>query len=57
MMEYTAVGDAAAVKRYLDDFSRHTGADELIVTLISRTLDKRLRAASILADLTHESAA
>ena len=35
MMQYTAVGEPDAVKRYLDDFARHTGADELIVTLMS----------------------
>ena len=57
MMEYTAVGDAAAVRRYLDGFAQQTGADELIVTLTSRTLEQRLRAASILADLAQESAA
>lgn len=49
MMEYTAVGDAAAVKRYLEGFAQHTQADELIVTLMSPTLEERLRAAAILA--------
>jgi putative transposase len=45
------VGDPPAVKRYLDDFARHTGADELIVTLNSPTLDDRLRAAALLAEV------
>jgi luciferase family oxidoreductase group 1 len=57
MMEYTAVGDPPAVKRYLDDFARHTAADELIVTLTSPTLEDRLRSASILADVAELSAA
>ena len=50
MMQYTAVGDGAAVTRYLDDFAAHIEADELIVTLSSPTLDDRLRAATILAE-------
>jgi luciferase family oxidoreductase group 1 len=49
MMEYTAVGDAGAVQRYLDAFAEHTQADELIVTLTSSTLEQRLRAATILS--------
>jgi len=57
MMEYTAVGDACAVKRYLDEFARHTAADELIVTLTSPTLEARLRAATILASLGEPPAA
>jgi luciferase family oxidoreductase group 1 len=51
MMECTAVGDAPAVKSYLDGFARDTEADELIVTLMSPTLDDRLRSATILADV------
>jgi luciferase family oxidoreductase group 1 len=51
MMEYTAVGDPPAVKRYLDEFAAYTGADELIVTLLSPTLDLRLRAATLLAEV------
>jgi luciferase family oxidoreductase group 1 len=54
MMEYTAVGDAAAVKRYLDDFAAHTAADELIVTLTSPTLDDRLHAATLLAEVADQ---
>ena len=52
MMQYTAVGDASRVKAYLDDFARHTEADELIVTLMSPTLEQRLRAATLLASTT-----
>jgi luciferase family oxidoreductase group 1 len=57
MMQYTAVGDASAVKRYLDGFAHHTAADELIVTLMSPTLEHRLRAATLLAEITEQSAA
>jgi alkanesulfonate monooxygenase SsuD/methylene tetrahydromethanopterin reductase-like flavin-dependent oxidoreductase (luciferase family) len=57
MMEYTAVGDPLAVKRYLDGFARDTGADELIVTLMSPTLDDRVHSATILADIAELSAA
>jgi luciferase family oxidoreductase group 1 len=57
MMEYTAVGDPRAVKRYLDDFARGTGADELIVTLMSPTIEDRLRSMTILADVAQLSAA
>jgi luciferase family oxidoreductase group 1 len=56
MMEYTAVGDHAAVERYLDDFAASCGADELIVTLMSPTLEDRLHAATILADIVERSA-
>ncbi|MDP1792806.1 MAG: LLM class flavin-dependent oxidoreductase [Acidimicrobiales bacterium] len=52
MMEYTAVGDPAGVARYLDDFTARSGADELIVTLVSPTLEDRLRSATILADVS-----
>ena len=57
MMEYTAVGDPPAVRRYLDDFARHAGADELIVTLMSPGLDNRLRAATLLAEAAELPAA
>ncbi|HEX6392738.1 MAG TPA: LLM class flavin-dependent oxidoreductase [Acidimicrobiales bacterium] len=57
MMEYTAVGDPPAVRRYLDDFARHADADELIVTLLSPGLENRLRAATLLAEAAKLSAA
>ncbi|HEX4863086.1 MAG TPA: LLM class flavin-dependent oxidoreductase, partial [Acidimicrobiales bacterium] len=57
MMEYTAVGDPPAVRRYLDDFSQHAGADELVVTLMSPGLDNRLRAATLLAEAAELPAA
>jgi luciferase family oxidoreductase group 1 len=51
MMEYTAVGDPATVRRYLDSFALHADADELIVTLISPGFENRLRAATLLAEV------
>jgi luciferase family oxidoreductase group 1 len=51
MMEYTAVGDPPAVKRYLDAFAGHADADELIVTLMSPGFDDRLHAATLLAEV------
>ncbi len=57
MMQYTAVGDPRAVERYLDEFAQHTGADELIVTLMSPTLEDRLRSATLLAEVMEQSAA
>jgi luciferase family oxidoreductase group 1 len=51
MMEYTAVGDPPAVRRYLDSFAGHADADELIVTLMSPGFEGRLRAATLLAEV------
>jgi len=50
MMQYTAVGEPNAVKRYLDDFARRSCADELMVTLMSPTLENRLRSATLIAN-------
>lgn len=52
MMEYTAVGDPPAVRRYLDGFADHANADELIVTLMSPGVERRLRAATLLAEVS-----
>jgi len=57
MMEYTAVGDPPAVRSYLDDFAKHAGADELIVTLMSPGFENRLRAATLLAEVAELPAA
>jgi luciferase family oxidoreductase group 1 len=51
MMECTAAGDPHAVERYLEDFAARTEADELIVTLMSPTVEDRLRSATILAGI------
>jgi luciferase family oxidoreductase group 1 len=52
MMEFTAVGDPPAVRRYLDSFAEHADADELIVTLMSPGIENRLRAATLLAEVS-----
>jgi luciferase family oxidoreductase group 1 len=57
MMTYTAAGDPPAVRRYLDGFAQHAGADELIVTLMSPGLDNRVRAANLLAEAVELPAA
>lgn len=57
MMTYTAVGDPATVKRYLDGFAEHADADELIVTLMSPGVENRLRAAALLAEAAEIPAA
>jgi len=57
MMECTAVGDPPAVERYLAGFATRIQADELIVTLMSPTLEDRLRSASILAGIAERPAA
>ena len=57
MMECTAVGDPHAVERYLEAFAASSHADELIVTLMSPTLEDRLRSAAILAGIAERSAA
>lgn len=43
MMTYIAVGTPDSVQAYLDDFTAHADADELIVALASPTTDERLR--------------
>ncbi len=57
MMEYTAVGDPPAVRRYLDSFAKHADADELIVTLMSPGFESRLHAATLLAEVAELPAA
>ncbi|MFS8479093.1 MAG: LLM class flavin-dependent oxidoreductase [Micromonosporaceae bacterium] len=50
MVKYTAVGTPAAVKEYLDWFTAHADADELIVAHQSPTIEQRLRSVDLLAD-------
>ena len=52
MMRYSAVGDADTVADYLDAFTAHADADELIVVHPSPTLDAKLRSLELLADAT-----
>lgn len=49
MMTYTASGSPGTVERYLEDFTRHAGADELMVVPASRTAQGRLRTLDLLA--------
>ena len=49
MMTYSAVGDIAAVRDYLERFAEHAQADELMVTNAAPGLDNRLRALELLA--------
>ncbi len=54
MMQYTAVGYPPTVKRYLDDFAERIAADEVIVTLMSPSLENRLHAATLLSEVAIE---
>ncbi|MEU4510843.1 LLM class flavin-dependent oxidoreductase [Nonomuraea wenchangensis] len=49
MMKYTAVGDQAEVKEYVDRFAEHTRADELIVAFSAPDRKLWLRSAELLA--------
>ena len=49
MMKYTAAGDAAEVRDYLQAFAAETGADELIIAHASSALDDRLRSVELTA--------
>lgn len=57
MMKYSAVGNPAEVKEYLDGFARHADTDELIVAHQSPTVETRLRSAALLADVSQLQAA
>ncbi len=50
MATYSAVGTGDEVRAYLEDFTRHADADELIVALQSPTAAGRLRSLELLAD-------
>ncbi len=50
MLTYSAVGTPDAVVAYLDDFQRHTGADELVVVHHATTVAGRLRSVELLAE-------
>lgn len=49
MMTYSAVGTPDAVIEYLDEFARHSDADELIVAHQSTDLASRLQSVELLA--------
>lgn len=50
MLTYTAAGTPADVGDYLDDFLRHTGADELITVHQAPSIEGRMRSVSLLAE-------
>jgi alkanesulfonate monooxygenase SsuD/methylene tetrahydromethanopterin reductase-like flavin-dependent oxidoreductase (luciferase family) len=49
MMTYSAVGTPDAVVEYLDEFTAHSDADELIVAHQSTGTEGRLRSVELLA--------
>src|SRR4051794_1698146 len=49
MMRYTAVGIPELVRRYLDEFTTHAGADELVVVPSGPTAADRLHSIGLLA--------
>lgn len=49
MMRYTAVGTPTQVRAYLDDFTTHADADELIIAHASPTVDQRVRSVELTA--------
>src|SRR5690606_20330523 len=51
MMTYSAVGTPSAVMEYLDWFTDHSHADELIVTLPATSGAARIRSAELLAEV------
>jgi luciferase family oxidoreductase group 1 len=51
MMRYTAVGVPALVRRYLDEFTAHADADELVVVAAGPTAGDRLHSIELLADV------
>ena len=51
MMKYSAVGTPDAVLEYLDEFTAHADADELIVAHQSTGTGARLRSVQLLADV------
>ena len=50
MMRYSAVGSPETVRRGLEEFRAHSGADELIVVHASPTLEGRLRSVELVAE-------
>ncbi|MDQ0819129.1 luciferase family oxidoreductase group 1 [Arthrobacter sp. V4I6] len=50
MMTYSAVGTPDAVLEYLDEFTAHSGADELMVAHQSTETEGRLRSVELLAE-------
>ncbi len=49
MGTYSAIGTPADVRSYIEDFVRHSGADELITVHPSQDIERRLRSVELLA--------
>ncbi len=49
MMQYTAVGTPTQVRAYIDDFTVHADADELILAHSSPTVEQRIRSVELTA--------
>ena len=56
MLTYSAVGTAADVRKYLDEFATRIGADELITVHQVPRIDERLRSVTLLAEAMAETA-
>ena len=50
MLTYTGTGTPGTVMAYLDEFQRHTGADELVVVHHASTVEQRLHSVELLAN-------
>lgn len=51
MMRYAAVGTSSTVREYLEEFTRHADADELILAHAAPTIEARLRSVDLVADV------
>jgi hypothetical protein len=51
MMHFTVAGTPPAVEAYLEAFTEHAGADELITVHPSPTLTTRLRSVELTAEV------
>jgi luciferase family oxidoreductase group 1 len=47
---YVAMGTPGKVRDYVEDFQRHTGADELMIAHQTHNVESRLRSVELLAD-------
>ncbi len=56
MMHYTAAGTPELVYRYLENFAREAGVDELITVHASPAIDQRLSSIDLLADVYGQAA-
>jgi luciferase family oxidoreductase group 1 len=57
MVTYSAVGTPVEVREYIEAFTKHSDADELIVAHQSPTTEARLRSVELLADAVQQGSA